>query len=302
MPTRDINQIKSLSALEDIIELYPEKQATSSSELQKQMELNFYKTKQADLIYNSPQIKVVVPKTKQASCFFGVNTRWCTAAKNDNMFADYNKQGPLYIILIKATNQRFQLHYEADQFMDEKDQEMSPKLIQKLGEQYPKLIEIFTPIATENWSLVFNGNTDEKFLLAAVKKNSGAIQYIAAPSEAVQLAAVQRNGHAIQYIKNPTEAVQLAAISQNGSSIQYIKNPSAAVQLAAVSRHPGAIKYITNPSAAVQLDAVNEDGYAIQYIKNPSEAVQLAAVQQNKRAIKYIKNLTGKVKSWIASN
>ena len=69
LPTRDINQIKSLLALEDIIELYPEKAVTSSSDLQKQMELNFYKTKQADLIYNSPQLKIVVPETQEASCF-----------------------------------------------------------------------------------------------------------------------------------------------------------------------------------------------------------------------------------------
>jgi hypothetical protein len=311
---RDINQIKGLEQLEEILDLYPDKAAQSNSELASTEEQNFYKTDQAELVYNDSQVKVVIPKTKGASCFFGINTRWCTAAKNNNRFAYYNKRGPLYIVLLKAINARYQFHFESNQFMDERDREINPR---ELAEQYPILWKIFTPISQKNKSLVLYLNPPESAQLAAVKKNGWAIQYIKNPSEALQLIAVQQNGYAIKYIKKPSEALQLAAVQQDGwaiqyikkprleiqiaavqqdyRAIQYIKNPSEAVQLAAVKKNGWAIEYIKNPSEAVQLAAVQQDGWAIDYIKNPSEAVQLAAVKSNGYAIKYIKKPTPKV-------
>jgi hypothetical protein len=37
------------------------------------------------------------------------------------MFDEHNEDGPLYIILQKSTNTRWQFHFESEQFMDEKD-------------------------------------------------------------------------------------------------------------------------------------------------------------------------------------
>ena len=284
---RDINQIKGLSALTDITEKYQEKETQSNSQLADQEEANFYKSKQAELIYNDNQVKVIVPKTKEAAIFFGKGTRWCTAAKNNNYFTQYNRQGPLYIVIIKGTNEKYQFHWESRQFMDSADQSINPN---KLAGKYPILWKIFTPIAEENKSLILNLNPTEKMQLAAVTENSYAIQYIKNPSEAVQLAAVTQSGHVIQWIKNPSEAVQLAAVTENGNAIQCIENPSEKMQLAAVRQDGCAIKFIKNPSEAVQLAAVKQDGEAIRYIKNPSEAVQLAAVTENSYAIRCIEN------------
>jgi len=130
---RDINQIKGLSALEDIVEKYEEKDTTSTSELANKEEQNFYKTNQAELIYNDAQIKVVSPKTAAASRFFGIHTRWCTAAKKNNRFTSYNEEGPLYIVLIKPTNERYQFHFQSKQFMNEKDKKINPN---KLADKY----------------------------------------------------------------------------------------------------------------------------------------------------------------------
>ena len=287
LQVRDINQIKGLSALQDITEKYQEKEAVSNSQLADQAEANFYKSKQAELIYNDNQVKVIVPKTKEAAIFFGKGTRWCTAAKNNNYFTQYNRQGPLYIVIIKGTNEKYQFHWKTEQFMDAQDKEMNPN---KLAGKYPILWKIFTPIAEENKSLILNLNPTEKMQLAAVTENSYAIQYIKNPSEAVQLAAVTQSGHVIQWIKNPSEAVQLAAVTENGNAIQCIENPSEKMQLAAVRQDGCAIKFIKNPSEAVQLAAVKQDGEAIRYIKNPSEAVQLAAVTENSYAIRCIEN------------
>jgi hypothetical protein len=76
-----------------------------------------------------------------ASCFFGRNTRWCTTSrdKNDNMFNAYAKDGPLFVILDKQSNKRWQFHFDLgqsmelrmqqNQFMDEKDHEVNPLLV-----------------------------------------------------------------------------------------------------------------------------------------------------------------------------
>ena len=253
---RDINQIRGLVNLEKIVDQYPKEEIVSNKEAMNQEEQGFYESKEATLLYNSDQIKVVIPNTKKASIFFGKGTKWCTAATNNNMFSNYSKKNdPLYIIMIKGSNEKYQFHFGTKQFMDISDKEINP---QELANKYQILYKIFEPIAI-------------KHLYLPLIKN---------PSEAVQLVAVNQDGHAIYYIKNPSEDVQLAAVKQNVWAIDDIKNPSEAMQLAAVNRNGNAIQYIKNPSEDVQLAAVNQDGYAIRYIKNPSEDVKKLA---NKR-------------------
>jgi len=287
LSVRDMNQIKGLSALEDITEQYEEKESVSNRVQASAEEQKFYDDGATELLYNDDQIKVVIPRTKAAAQFFGKGTRWCTAAENNNRFAEYNSKGPLYIVMLKGTNAKYQFHWESNQFMDAKDEGINPN---ELAEKYPILWKIFKPIAVKNQSLILNQHPSEAIQLAAVQQNRRAIQYLKNPSEAVQLAAVQQDGYAIEYIKNPSEAVQLAAVQQNGWVIQHIKNPSEAIQLAAVKKSGWSIQFLKNPSEAVQLAAVKKIGWAIEYLKNPSEAVQLAAVQQNGRAIECLKN------------
>jgi len=265
---RDINQIKGLTSLEEIVDQYQEKETTSNKEQENKEEQNFFNTGQAELIYNDSQVKVIVPKTKEASCFFGINTKWCTAAKSsNNMFDEYNTDGPLYIVLFKKENKRFQFHFQSEQFMNEKDEYVNPN---ELADEYPILWKIFSPIAEKNNSLYLNEHPSEKVQLAAVRKNGYAIRYIKNPSEQLQLAAVRKNGYAIRYIKNPSEKVQLAAVQQDVEALEYIKNPSEKFQLAAVQQAAAAIRYIKNPSEQVQLATVQQNGYAIQFIENPS--------------------------------
>ncbi|MCS7316796.1 MAG: hypothetical protein NZZ41_00535 [Candidatus Dojkabacteria bacterium] len=146
---KDINQIKNINQLLDILDEYKEEETKSISEKEKEIEQNFYKNGEAILIYNDNNLKVVVPKSKAASCFFGRNTRWCTAASTSkNYFNFYNKKGPLYIILDKKKNKRFQFHFETKQFMDEKDQ---PIRIEDFKTNYPILSNIFREIEKKNY-------------------------------------------------------------------------------------------------------------------------------------------------------
>jgi len=84
---------------------------------------------------------VVVPQDEAAACYYGRGTRWCTAAtKGENYFVHYNKEGPLYIILPKNPSykgEKYQLHIESKQFMNEKD---DPVSLAKLLD-YPKFVK-----------------------------------------------------------------------------------------------------------------------------------------------------------------
>jgi len=273
--SRDINKYKSLGQLKDAIEPFVEKvKPESNKELAEAQEQTFYKTGQATLLYNDAQVKVVIPKTKEASCYFGVNTRWCTAARESNQFEFYKDQGPLYIILIKAENKRYQFHFAVSQYMDDQDNEINPR---ELADKYPVLWQIFDPVCKAAHTIILQTNPSEADQITAVRQDGRALRFIKNPSEAVQMATVQQYAWAIQYIKNPSEAVQIAAVRRAGWAIQYIKNPSEAVQIAAVQQTGWATEFIKNPSEAVQLAAVRQDRRAIQFIKNPSKAVQLAA-------------------------
>lgn len=58
-----------------------------------------------------------------ASCDLGSGTGWCTATgKTDTMFKSYIRQDDLYILIDKKdkTN-KYQFHYESNQFMDKND-------------------------------------------------------------------------------------------------------------------------------------------------------------------------------------
>ena len=106
------------------------KDIKSGKDQDKEEELVFYNSGDAELFYNDAELKITIPKTKEASQYFGRNTRWCTAAtKGQNLFSSYASTGDIYIILFKKTNVRWQFHFESGSFMDEKDQPLVPDLV-----------------------------------------------------------------------------------------------------------------------------------------------------------------------------
>jgi hypothetical protein len=112
---RDINRI---SDIEDIVDEYSDVDVTSKSE----MADKYVSSGEANIVYDDNEYKVIIPKTEEASCYYGRNTRWCTASRNNNMFKHYDVDGPLYIILHKPTNTRWQFHFNSNQYMDERDE------------------------------------------------------------------------------------------------------------------------------------------------------------------------------------
>jgi hypothetical protein len=79
----------------------------------------------AEEVFSNSEMRVVVPKDKEAACYYGQGTQWCTAStSSSNYFDTYNNDGPLYIIIPKNAHhegEKYQLHFESNQHMNEND-------------------------------------------------------------------------------------------------------------------------------------------------------------------------------------
>lgn len=109
--------------------------------------------KQVQWIIKTPNFKVLIPKTEQAACYYGANTRWCTAGKDDNQFENYNSKDDIYIII--AGKRKFQLHYADDQFMDETDSTIDMKDINYLS-GFPEYKQFLNMLIKKYYSKFFD--------------------------------------------------------------------------------------------------------------------------------------------------
>lgn len=103
------------------------------------------KNSKAKKVYADNDVTVVVPENEAAACKYGRGTRWCTAAtKGRNYFDQYNRQGPMYILMPKTptyTDEKYQLHFSSGQFMDEEDNEVAVSWLLKT--RFPQLFDFF---------------------------------------------------------------------------------------------------------------------------------------------------------------
>lgn len=106
----DIQQYKSVSELYDAVQSLEGVKTRSETK------------SDAEKVYEDGNWTVIVPHTQEAAQLYGSNTRWCTAAKERNMFDYYNNYGPLYIIIAKQDGTKFQFHFQTNQYMNSEDE------------------------------------------------------------------------------------------------------------------------------------------------------------------------------------
>lgn len=131
---KDINQYKQLSDVEDAVQPFGGGNDFVSNKKTKRN----VKDEGADLLLNKNGVMVHHIKTEDAACHYGRDTRWCTAADENNMFEHYNKSGPIYVIHT-PDKRKYQFHFQSNQFMDEKDQPIEPH---ELFEKHPELYDV----------------------------------------------------------------------------------------------------------------------------------------------------------------
>jgi hypothetical protein len=96
----DLNQIKSLSQLEDVLDSLG---LSGSEEKRKEKEAALGG---ASILQDDEDFFIIRPETKESSCFFGKKTKWCiSATRSQNYFDSYTNQGKaFYFILNKNLN------------------------------------------------------------------------------------------------------------------------------------------------------------------------------------------------------
>ena len=120
MPNKDIMSYKTLPDLAKAIQPFEGQKDVSNKQKSRDAK------KGGKKILETNEWLVICPKTEEAACYYGANTKWCTAAKNDNMFDVYNREGPLYIFINKQNNEKYQMHAQSLSFMNELDEPVPP--------------------------------------------------------------------------------------------------------------------------------------------------------------------------------
>jgi hypothetical protein len=128
----------------------------------------------AETVFENDKVRVIHPKDQAAACYYGQGTRWCTAATGgNNYFDNYNRGGPMYILLPKQPKyegEKYQLHFESGQFMDEGDNQVD-SIIELLDMRFGgDLAQFFMTVepSIKDW-LVFTPDEVLEPLLGKIK-------------------------------------------------------------------------------------------------------------------------------------
>jgi hypothetical protein len=121
---RDINKFKNINDLYDVVKQFEGGEDEISTS--KTSEIKDIKKNEVEKVFENSGWLIMIPKTERASCLIGKGTKWCTAAdQSNNMFDHYNEDGPLYVMVDKYNEAKYQLHFESGQLMDADDREVS---------------------------------------------------------------------------------------------------------------------------------------------------------------------------------
>lgn len=227
--------------------------ATSKSASKKNMK------KDRILVHEDDKIRVVVPLSKEASCFYGKNTQWCTtASKDEDNYWDryfYHNRDTMFYLLPKNEDPKFSVLLQADdttkQILYTDGDAMVP--FEQITERYDITKEV-----VEGWYLEFRNE-----IMAARDLNN--------LDEHVQTRILTKFPEFVTKINNPSEDMLVSVASSNAQLVRYLDNPSEEVLLAAVSRNVRIMHSIEAPSEAVQLKAIECNPLSYTLIKNPTE-------------------------------
>lgn len=167
-PEADLNRYNSISELGaftskwDIQDVW-----ASAAELKKtQMRDEFIQAKDdINKLYEDEIWLVVSPNSYEASCYWGDNTEWCTAYKDDDSYyKSYAQDGPLYININKQTMEKYQFHFESHSFMNQWDSEIDTPILDNIYEATEGLKNFYKKLSNER-------NNPEEYLELTFSEN-----------------------------------------------------------------------------------------------------------------------------------
>lgn len=123
---KDTGKFKSISEMQNAIENVGEAELSDRQKL-RQKQAN----KDYDLVYQNDDWAIFVPNTWEADVNLGKGTSWCTADSREEhgkkFYDQYLQQGGKYYVIInkKDKSDKYQFHFESNQFMDKNDNKIN---------------------------------------------------------------------------------------------------------------------------------------------------------------------------------
>lgn len=158
LKNKDIMKYKSVDELETYLNDENSYNQLSQRQELRQTQKAVHNTNldiEAEKVYEDNNWEIWVPKTYEASCKLGRGTRWCTATTDSDYYYDiYSHQGPLYININKHNGEKYQFHFESNQFMDQDDNSID--FIKFIKDN--NLNNFYLPILYRSYGLDENGN------------------------------------------------------------------------------------------------------------------------------------------------
>ena len=266
----------------------------SGKELKREEQEQIYR--ETEFVYKDEEtgFQIISPLTEESAKWRGRGTRWCTSADNDNMFWDYAKDDPLFILLM-PDNDKLQLWKNGNkiQFMDDADNDVTLDYI----EQHWNILE---PICLwlNNLRYIPKELRTLKICELAVQENGMALSYVSDEYKTSELCeiAVQQSGWALQYIplELRTKKVCELAVQKNGMALKYVPEELRTKELCelAIKNNGCAIDKVPDSLITKELceTAVKQDGCALIYVSEVLRTQELCelAVQQNGMALNYV--------------
>lgn len=129
--SRDINKIKSLEDLQNLVQPFTER----GPELSKRKQEALAKVQGAEVILQTEIGRLLEIKEFEAARLYGMGTTWCTTS-SERHYENY-KDG-LYVILL-TNGRKYQFHDRTSSFMDEQD---VPRKIDSVDADYREFVKL----------------------------------------------------------------------------------------------------------------------------------------------------------------
>ncbi len=201
------------------------------------------------ILLDNSVVRIITPFDERAAIYFGQDARWCTARDDeDNRFNYYNSKGKLYILIPKQPKymgEKYQLHFETNQYMDENDDPVELSFIlNRFGDNILDVMPDGLSYVLRN--ACENGNID------LVKKML---------SYGADVNAKNNNGETSLHsasIHGYTEIVKL--LLEHGADVNVKNNNGrTALYLASTNRHIETVKLLLGHGANVNVKDNNGD-------------------------------------------
>lgn len=313
---KNIYTYKTLASLYAIVQPYVLAEQASIDKIIDPVgrELKRFQKKQAldqtYTLYDNNCVKMVIPLSQQAAQWWGQGTQWCTAAENNNMFDDYNKQAPLMILLFKDNLHNYRklqlwINQYNFQWMDETDGQVSEEFIKQ---NWSKLeVAVAYCVMIKNYLInIPTLFSNESLCNLIVEKNGLNLQYVVESSRTKELSqiACEQTGLALQFVPEIFRKRKLCmiAIKQTGLALKHVPENLQTNDLfrLAVQQNGLALNFIPEHLRTEELcwTACKQTSNALQYVPYRFRSLNLCELSIKQNTIRQ-KNVHNIAFAWV---